>query len=58
MTDHLVGKFKQQIEELTLLPSDGGRFEVKVGDELVYSKLSTGSFPDNADIEQEVRQRL
>lgn len=58
MTDHLVGKFKQQIAELTLLPSDGGRFEVKIDDELVYSKLATGSFPDNAQIEKEVSRRL
>ena len=58
MADQLVGRFKQQISELTLLPSDGGRFEVKVNDELVYSKLASGSFPDNAQIEQEVDQRL
>ncbi len=58
MTDHLVGRFKQQIAELILLPSDGGRFEVKIDDELVYSKLASGSFPDNAQIEEEVSQRL
>ena len=57
MADHLVKKFKQRIAELTLLPSDGGRFEVKVDGELVYSKLATGSFPDNSTIESEVSQR-
>ncbi len=58
MADHLVRQFKQNIEELTLLPSDGGRFEIKVNDETIYSKLSTGQFPDNLTIEQEVRQRM
>ncbi len=58
MADHLVRQFKQNIEELTLLPSDGGRFEIKVNDEMIYSKLSTGQFPDNLTIEQEVRQRM
>ena len=58
MTDHLIKNFKQQIDELTLLPSDGGRFEVTIDGELVYSKLDTGSFPDDAAIEGEVRQRL
>ncbi len=58
MADHLVRQFKQNIEELTLLPSDGGRFEIKVNDEMIYSKLSTGQFPDNLTIEQEVRQRI
>ena len=58
MTDHLVKQFKQQIEELALLPSDGGRFEVRIDDELVYSKLESGEFPDNRSIEQAVRERL
>ncbi len=40
------------------MPSDGGRFEIKVNDEMIYSKLSTGQFPDNLAIEQEVRQRM
>lgn len=51
-------KFKQDITELALLPSDGGRFEIKVDDEMIYSKLASGRFPDNADIESAVRQRL
>jgi selenoprotein W-related protein len=50
-------KFKQQMAELVLLPSDGGRFEVKLNDELIYSKLQTGRFPDNSDIEKAVRER-
>ena len=55
MADQLVRQFKQSIDELTLLPSDGGRFEVKVDDEMIYSKLATGQFPDNAAIEDAVR---
>jgi selenoprotein W-related protein len=58
LADHLVGQFKQKIDELTLLPADGGRFEIKVNDEMIYSKLSTGQFPDNLTIEQEIRDRL
>jgi selenoprotein W-related protein len=57
LADHLVRQFKQSIDELSLLPSDGGRFEVKVNDEMIYSKLATGQFPDNAAIEDAVRQR-
>ena len=58
MADHLVRKFKQRINELALLPSDGGRFEIQADGELVYSKLTTGSFPDNRTIEAEISQRL
>ena len=58
MADHLVRQFKQNIDELTLLPSDGGRFEIKVNDEMIYSKLSTGEFPEDLTIEEEVRERM
>jgi len=58
LADHLVRRFKQRIAELALLPSEGGRFEIKVDDELIYSKLSTGRFPDNAEIEAAVGERL
>lgn len=57
MASHLANKFKQRMSELVLLPSDGGRFEVKVGDELIYSKLATGQFPDNASIEAAIEER-
>jgi len=37
----LLKNFEYDIGNLTLVPSDGGKFEVSVGDELVYSKLKT-----------------
>jgi selenoprotein W-related protein len=57
LTQQLLTTFKQSIAELTLLPSDGGRFEVKIDGDLVYSKLATGSFPDASTIEAEARKR-
>lgn len=30
---------------MTLVPSGGGKFEVTVNGELVYSKVATGEFP-------------
>jgi selenoprotein W-related protein len=41
---------KQKITAFELQPSQGGCFEITVNDELVYSKLETGSFPDEAEI--------
>ncbi|PJH76658.1 MAG: hypothetical protein CO064_00070, partial [Anaerolineae bacterium CG_4_9_14_0_8_um_filter_58_9] len=38
----LLKNFEPEIETLSLAPSDGGRFEVTVNDQLVYSKLQTG----------------
>lgn len=37
----LVRACEYEIEEITLIPSDGGRFEVSVDGKLVYSKLQT-----------------
>jgi len=37
----LLKNFEYDIGNLILVPSDGGRFEVTVGDNLVYSKLKT-----------------
>lgn len=39
----ILRKFEYQVRSVELIPSDGGKFEVKVGDRLVYSKLQTGS---------------
>jgi selenoprotein W-related protein len=33
--------FEHVIEALTLIPSDGGRFEVSVNGQMIYSKLET-----------------
>ena len=42
LANDLLKKYEPDIESLTLVPSDGGRFEVSVNGSLVYSKLQTG----------------
>jgi selenoprotein W-related protein len=46
----LLGSFEPEIESITLNPSLGGRFEVQVNDNLVYSKLQTGRHPDPGEV--------
>ena len=46
------------IQEITLLPSGAGRFEVTVNDELLYSKAATGKHTTPEYIVEQVRQRL
>jgi len=41
LANDLLKEFEYDIQDLTLVPSDGGRFEVKVDEALVYSKLQT-----------------
>jgi len=39
-----------EIEALTLIPSDEGRFEVMLNDTLIYSKLNTGRHANPGEI--------
>jgi selenoprotein W-related protein len=46
LTSKLLTTYKQQIQDLKLIPSGGGAFELSINGDLVYSKLKTGQFPD------------
>ena len=39
-----------------MIPAGGGVFEVKANDQLVYSKVATGEFPDPDQVVREVRK--
>ena len=39
LTDELLKNYEHVIETLTLVPAEGGRFEVTVNGQLLYSKL-------------------
>ena len=41
---------KQEVSEFVIIPSDGGRFEVAIDGELVFSKLEEGRFPEEDEI--------
>jgi selenoprotein W-related protein len=58
LTDTLLNAYKTKIAALTLVPSRGGCFEVRVDGELVYSKLATGEFPNEAAVADAVGKRL
>ena len=46
----LLEHFEHLIESLTLIPSEGGRFEVSVNGQLVYSKLGTKRHAEAGEI--------
>jgi selenoprotein W-related protein len=52
LTAELLGAFESQIESVTLIPSSGGRFEVTVSGDLVYSKVATGRHAEPGEIRQ------
>jgi len=58
LTERLLREYKQQIADLKLVPSKGGCFELTVDGELIYSKLSTGKFPDEGAMVAAVGTRI
>ncbi len=58
MTDTILKTFKQDIESLTLVPSDRGRFEFSIDGDLVFSKVQEGRFPEYDEIQPHIQQRL
>ncbi len=58
LANELLKEFEYDIGNLTLVPSDGGRFEVTVGDELVYSKLETRRHAEPGEVLGLVRKVL
>ena len=43
---------KRGIDSLVLIPTDGGAFEVKKNDTLIFSKLAAGRFPDDGEVQK------
>ena len=48
--EKVLKKKKQELDSLTLVPSDGGVFEVEVDGKLVFSKTKEGRFPEWAEV--------
>ena len=49
---------KEQVGRVKLIASGGGCFELSLDGELVYSKLATGSFPNEEAMVELIRERL
>lgn len=50
LAQELLKDYEHVIEGITLIPSDGGTFEVNVNGELVYSKLQTKRHAEAGEI--------
>ena len=58
MTGALLNTMQKQISGLTLIPGDGGRYEITVNGKLVYSKLETGRHADPGEILPLIKNEL
>jgi len=58
LAEQLLNEFLHNIASLTLLPSSGGRFEVKVDDMLVFSKKALGRHAEPGEVAKLVRAEI
>jgi len=47
-----------EVKEVTLTPSSGGAFEIRVGDQLVFSKLQMRRFPEGDEAIRLIREAM
>ena len=54
----LLKNYESQIEAITMIPSDGGRFEVTVNGKLIYSKLETFRHAEPGEVVRAIKKLL
>lgn len=52
----LLKDFESEIESITLVPSQGGRYEISVNGQLIFSKLQTGRHAAPGEVIELVRK--
>lgn len=58
MAQELLTTFSQELGEVALVPGSGGIFEIRVDDELIWSRAQHGGFPEIKLLKQLVRDRV
>jgi selenoprotein W-related protein len=58
LTEELLKNYEHLIETVMLVPSDGGKFEVTVNGQLLYSKISTHRHAEPGEILGLVRKMV
>jgi selenoprotein W-related protein len=51
-------KHESEIESITLIPSSGGRFEIMVNGQLIYSKASTKRHAEPGEVAELLQQLI
>jgi selenoprotein W-related protein len=54
LAEQILIEYKKDISEFALVPSDGGRFEVEVDGQLIFSKIAEGRYPDFDEIKNKI----
>ena len=58
LAQNLLRENKNLLSSLKLIPSAGGVFEVKLNEELLFSKKETQRFPSEDEVESLVKEKI
>jgi selenoprotein W-related protein len=58
MAQELLTTFEREIGEVALVPGSGGVLEIRVDDELIWSRGEQGRFPEMKELKQLIRDRI
>jgi selenoprotein W-related protein len=58
MAQELLTTFGEELGEVALAAGTGGVFQIRVNDELIWDRASSGGFPDVKELKQLVRDRV
>ena len=58
MAQELLTTFANEIREVALLPGTGGTFNIRVDEEVVWSRSAEGRFPEMKELKQLIRDRI
>jgi selenoprotein W-related protein len=58
MGQELLTTFSDELGEVALVPGTGGVFNIRVNEELIWSRAEAGAFPDIKELKQLVRDRI
>ena len=58
MAQELLTTFSDELGEVAMIPGTGGVFNIRVSDELVWSRADNQGFPDIKQLKQLVRDRV
>jgi len=57
LAEQILLEYKKDIAEFTLVPSDGGRFELELDGNLIFNKKTAGRYPDYDEIKTTIDAR-
>ena len=58
MAQELLVTFEHELEEVALRPGDEGIYEIRLDDEMIWSRATEGRFPEIKELKQRVRDRV